>query len=39
MTVTAVLLMPVVLLYQGWSFHVFRARVGAPQATAPPEQK
>ncbi len=29
MTVVAVLFMPVVLLYQGWSFHVFRARVGA----------
>jgi cytochrome d ubiquinol oxidase subunit II len=28
MTITAVLFMPVVLLYQGWSFHVFRARVG-----------
>jgi cytochrome bd ubiquinol oxidase subunit II len=32
MTVVAVLLMPIVLLYQGWSFHVFRRRV-----TAPPE--
>jgi cytochrome bd ubiquinol oxidase subunit II len=30
MTVVAVLLMPVVLLYQGWSFHVFRRRVSAP---------
>ena len=30
MTVTAVLVFPVVLLYQGWSFHVFRARVSAP---------
>ncbi len=36
MTVVALLLAPVVLLYQGWSFHVFRARVGAgPQK--PPE--
>jgi cytochrome bd ubiquinol oxidase subunit II len=36
MTVAALLLSPVVLLYQGWSFHVFRARVGAgPQK--PPE--
>ena len=32
MTVVAVLLMPIVLLYQGWSFRVFRRRV-----TAPPE--
>jgi cytochrome bd ubiquinol oxidase subunit II len=29
MTVVAVLFVPLVLLYQGWSFHVFRARVGA----------
>jgi cytochrome d ubiquinol oxidase subunit II len=37
MTVVAVLFTPVVLLYQGWSFHVFRARVGgdhrSPDAT------
>ena len=32
MTVVAVLVMPVVLLYQGWSFHVFRRRVTAPPA-------
>jgi cytochrome d ubiquinol oxidase subunit II len=38
MTVTAVLFMPIVLLYQGWSFHVFRRRVVAPpdSAEAPP---
>jgi cytochrome d ubiquinol oxidase subunit II len=30
MTVVAAVLVPVVLLYQGWSFHVFRARVQAP---------
>ncbi len=30
MTVVAVLFFPVVLLYQGWSFHVFRRRVSAP---------
>jgi cytochrome bd ubiquinol oxidase subunit II len=30
MTVVAVLLMPMVLLYQGWSFHVFRRRLSAP---------
>jgi len=29
MTVVAVLLVPVVLLYQAWSYWVFRARVGA----------
>ena len=40
MTVVAVLFFPIVLLYQGWSFHVFRRRVSAPpepakQSTAP----
>ena len=29
MTIVAVVLVPVVLLYQGWSFHVFRQRVGS----------
>ncbi len=33
MTVVAVLFMPIVLLYQGWSFHVFRSRVAAPRAS------
>jgi cytochrome d ubiquinol oxidase subunit II len=33
MTVVAVLLMPIVLLYQGWSFHVFRGRISAPAAS------
>jgi cytochrome bd ubiquinol oxidase subunit II len=42
MTVVAVLFFPVVLLYQGWSFHVFRGRLTAPpaaggtQAAVPP---
>jgi cytochrome bd ubiquinol oxidase subunit II len=35
MTVVAVLFFPIVVLYQGWSFHVFRGRVAAPSA---PEQ-
>ncbi len=34
MTVVAVIFFPVVLLYQGWSFHVFRGRVKAPAAPA-----
>jgi cytochrome d ubiquinol oxidase subunit II len=29
MTVVAILFVPLVLVYQGWSYHVFRARVGA----------
>jgi cytochrome d ubiquinol oxidase subunit II len=30
MTVVAAVLTPVVLLYQGWTYHVFRERVSAP---------
>jgi cytochrome bd ubiquinol oxidase subunit II len=42
MTVAAVIFFPLVLLYQGWSLHVFRARVKTPpppdaaQASSPP---
>jgi cytochrome bd-type quinol oxidase subunit 2 len=34
MTIVAVIFFPVVLLYQGWSFHVLRGRVKAPPAPA-----
>jgi cytochrome d ubiquinol oxidase subunit II len=34
MTVIAVILVPLVLLYQGWSFHVFRRRVAVPEPGA-----
>jgi len=34
MTVVAALFFPIVLLYQGWSFHVFRRRVSAPPPTS-----
>jgi cytochrome bd-type quinol oxidase subunit 2 len=34
MTIVAVIFFPIVLLYQGWSFHVFRNRVTAPAASA-----
>ena len=34
MTIVAVIFFPLVLLYQGWSFHVFRARVTAPPSQA-----
>ena len=37
MTIVAVIFFPLVLIYQGWSFHVFRARVKAPSGpTAEP---
>jgi cytochrome d ubiquinol oxidase subunit II len=32
MTVVALLFFPIVLLYQGWSFHVFRGRLRSPSA-------
>ncbi len=32
MTVAAAIFFPLVLIYQGWSFHVFRGRVKAPPA-------
>jgi cytochrome d ubiquinol oxidase subunit II len=34
MTVAAAVFFPLVLAYQGWSYHVFRARVGAPAERA-----
>jgi cytochrome d ubiquinol oxidase subunit II len=34
MTIVTVVCFPMVLIYQGWSFHVFRARVQAPPAEA-----
>jgi cytochrome bd ubiquinol oxidase subunit II len=33
MTVAAVLLLPVVLLYQGWSFYTFRGRIAPPPSS------
>jgi cytochrome bd-type quinol oxidase subunit 2 len=34
MTIVTVIFLPLVLLYQGWSFHVFRGRIRAPAAPA-----
>jgi cytochrome d ubiquinol oxidase subunit II len=34
MTIVTVVIFPIVLLYQGWSFYVFRARVRGPDAGA-----
>jgi cytochrome d ubiquinol oxidase subunit II len=36
MTVVAVIFFPLVLVYQGWSFHVFRARLKSPSAESDP---
>ena len=35
MTVVAAVALPVILLYQGWSYHVFRARLRAPRQGSP----
>ena len=35
MTVVAAILVPVVLLYQAWTYHVFRARLGGEEVGDP----
>jgi cytochrome d ubiquinol oxidase subunit II len=35
MTWVAAVLLPLVLLYQGWTYYVFRRRLGAPVAATP----
>jgi cytochrome d ubiquinol oxidase subunit II len=36
MTVVAAIFVPLVLLYQGWTYHVFRARLGGDEVETPP---
>jgi cytochrome d ubiquinol oxidase subunit II len=36
MTIVAAVVTPVVLLYQGWTYHVFRARVGGTEPAGSP---
>jgi cytochrome d ubiquinol oxidase subunit II len=36
LTVVAAIFVPLLLLYQGWTYHVFRARVGGDEVEAPP---
>jgi cytochrome bd ubiquinol oxidase subunit II len=36
MSVVAAIFLPLVLLYQGWTYHVFRARVGGDEAQPQP---
>jgi cytochrome d ubiquinol oxidase subunit II len=36
MTVVALIVFPVVLIYQGWSYHIFKGRLTAPPVEAPP---
>jgi cytochrome d ubiquinol oxidase subunit II len=35
LTVVGLIFIPLVLLYQGWTYHVFRARVGGPPVAGP----
>jgi cytochrome d ubiquinol oxidase subunit II len=37
MTVVAAIFVPVILAYQGWTYHVFRARVGGDEVQGPGE--
>jgi cytochrome bd-type quinol oxidase subunit 2 len=37
MTIVAAIFVPLIVLYQGWSYHVFRARVGGPRTPGAPE--
>ena len=30
MTIVAVIFLPVVMVYQGWTYHVFRKRMASP---------
>ena len=36
MTIVAVIMVPIVLLYQAWTYHVFRARVGGEEPASSP---
>jgi len=36
MSVVALIALPVILLYQGWTYHVFRARLSAGEEPAEP---
>jgi cytochrome d ubiquinol oxidase subunit II len=37
MSVVALIVTPLILLYQGWTYHVFRARLGVVEAAPPVE--
>ena len=38
MTIVTVIFFPIVLLYQGWSFHVFRGRLTGSSAAGPSDR-
>ncbi len=37
MTVVALIMSPLILLYQGWTYYVFRARLGGGEVESPVE--
>jgi cytochrome bd ubiquinol oxidase subunit II len=37
MTVVALIVTPLILLYQGWTYYVFRARLGGEEVASPVE--
>ena len=37
MTVVALIVTPIILLYQGWTYYVFRARLGGDEPVGPVE--
>jgi cytochrome bd ubiquinol oxidase subunit II len=39
LSVVALICVPVILIYQGWTYHVFRARVGGEELAAAPAQQ
>jgi cytochrome d ubiquinol oxidase subunit II len=39
MTIVTVIFLPLVLLYQGWSFYIFRARVSSPAPPRSPDSE
>jgi cytochrome d ubiquinol oxidase subunit II len=36
MTIVAIVFLPVVMIYQGWTYHVFRKRLASPAGSEPP---
>jgi cytochrome d ubiquinol oxidase subunit II len=36
MTIVAIVFLPVVMIYQGWTYHVFRKRLASPAGPEPP---
>jgi cytochrome d ubiquinol oxidase subunit II len=35
MTIVAIIFLPIVMIYQGWTYHVFRKRLASPAGSEP----